>query len=388
MLADLSGMSTGIAFNLTIALIFALAGTGRARRGVQHGARAFGTCPRAEASPAALAAGVLALCFLIFMGNLGTALIEFPYQGYTPDLVNASYFDFWDIEERGGTQPSLEPRPTAATAAGRSAPQTATATACPTGKTTSCRWIDWEFTRGMGWRYSRIVQDRDLDGKPIGIQPITEFPHFSFALADIHPHVLALPFAVLAIGSGAESGAERARRVSRWEYPLYAIWVGGMIFMNSWDAIYLPLLVGAEALRRLIRDGSGSLHWRNVRDTGKFALIVGGLTLVFYLPWLISFTSQANGILPNLIYPTAWQQYFLQFGTFLVIVTVFVLVEVYRAGERFNRRRGAAGAGNRADHADPAAGACWAWWCGTATTCAAPCIRSGINPAWLGGAGR
>jgi uncharacterized membrane protein len=205
----------------------------------------------------------------------------------------------------------------------------------PDWKDTPLPFDRWEFTRGMGWRYSRIVQDRDLQGKPIGIQPITEFPNFSFTLADIHPHVLALPFAVLALGL-ALNLVLNGRDLFRWEYPLYAIWVGGMIFVNSWDAVYLPLLVGAEALRRLIRNGSGSLSPSDVWGIARFALVIGGLTLVFYLPWLISFTSQANGILPNLIYPTAWQQYFLQFGTFLVIVTVFVLVEVRRARDRFN----------------------------------------------------
>jgi YYY domain-containing protein len=329
MLADLSGLSTGIAFNLAIALIFALTGTG-VLGVVYNMVRARSARVRGGSIPAALAAGVLALCFLIFMGNLGTALIEFPYQGYTPGLVNASYFNFWDVEGREGTQ-------TIQLADGETArvPADSNGNGIPNWEDTPLPFDRWEFTRGMGWRYSRIVQDRDLQGNPIGIQPITEFPDFSFTLADIHPHVLALPFAVLALGL-ALNLVLNGRDLFRWEYPLYAIWVGGMIFVNSWDAVYLPLLVGAEALRRLIRNGSGSLSRADVWGIARFALIIGGLTLVFYLPWLISFTSQANGILPNLIYPTAWQQYFLQFGTFLVILTVFVLVEVRRAGDRLN----------------------------------------------------
>ncbi len=329
MLADLSGLSTGIAFNLAIALIFALAGTG-VLGVVYNMVRARSVRVQGGSIPAALAAGVLALCFLIFMGNLGTALIEFPYQGYTPNLVNASYFDFWDIEGREGTQSIQLADGTTA-----EVPVDSNGNGIPDWKDDELPLDRWEFTRGMGWRYSRIVQDRDLQGKPIGIQPITEFPNFSFTLADIHPHVIALPFAVLAVGL-ALNLVLNGRDLFRWEYPLYAIWVGGMIFINSWDAIYLPLLVGAETLRRLIRNGSGSLSRAEVWGIARFALVMGGLTLAFYLPWLISFTSQANGILPNLIYPTAWQQYFLQFGTFLVILTVFVLVEVYRARDRFN----------------------------------------------------
>ncbi len=192
----------------------------------------------------------------------------------------------------------------------------------------------WSFTWGLGWRYSRVVHDRDLNGDPV-TQPITEFPNFSFALSDIHPHVLALPFAVLAIGL-ALALVLGGRDPLWFEYPLYAIMVGGMIFLNSWDAIYLPLLVGADVLRRLIRRGTGTLAWEDIWKSGRFALIVGALTLWFYLPWIVSFASQAKGILPNVIYPTAWQQFFLQFGIFLVILTIFVLVELRRGRRTFN----------------------------------------------------
>jgi uncharacterized membrane protein len=108
-----------------------------------------------------------------------------------------------------------------------------------------------------------------------------------------------------------------------------------MVFMNSWDAVYLPLLVGAETLRRLIRNGNGVLHREDLTGIVRFALIVGGLTLLFYLPWIVSFTSQASGILPDVIYPTPWPQFFLQFGIFLIILAVFLVAEVRRAGWRF-----------------------------------------------------
>ncbi|MFP3852985.1 MAG: DUF2298 domain-containing protein [Anaerolineales bacterium] len=47
------------------------------------------------------------------------------------------------------------------------------------------------------WRASRVVRDLNLAG--VDHEVIDEFPFFSFLLADIHPHVLALPFALLAI---------------------------------------------------------------------------------------------------------------------------------------------------------------------------------------------
>jgi len=336
MLAELSSLESGVAFNLTIALIVALAGTGvlglvynlvRARGGARIGA---------------LAAGALALVMLIFMGNLGTALVEFPYQGYAHGLVGAGYFDFWDLEERAGTVSTAQMAADGSTITVE-VPSDRDGDGVPDWDEAALPTDRWEFLRGMGWRYSRVVHDRLLDGTPHPIQPITEFPNFSFTLADIHPHVLALPFALLAVGLGLAL-VLGGRAPTAWEYPLYAIWVGGMIFMNSWDLVYLPLLIGAEALRRLIR-GQGALHAWDLVGLLRFAVIVIGLTLIFYLPWLISFTSQAGGILPNVVYPTPWQQFVLQFGAFLAVLTVFLIVEARRAGSRFNARAGLLAAG-------------------------------------------
>ena len=50
----------------------------------------------------------------------------------------------------------------------------------------------------------------------MGIQPIDEFPGFSFLLGDMHPHVLALPFVLLALAVAfnvlLEGPAGRRRR--------------------------------------------------------------------------------------------------------------------------------------------------------------------------------
>jgi YYY domain-containing protein len=180
------------------------------------------------------------------------------------------------------------------------------------------------------------VHDRYLNGEPEGAQPITEMPVFSFVLSDIHPHVAALPFALLAIGLSLNLVLGK-RDLWWYEYPIYAICVGGMIFLNSWDAVYLALLIGAEVLRRWIR-GRGQLTFEDLWRSALFAVIMVGLTLAFYLPWLITFSSQASGLLPNVIYPTPWQQFFLQFGAFLIILTLFLLTESTRG--RFNVQAG------------------------------------------------
>jgi len=47
------------------------------------------------------------------------------------------------------------------------------------------------------WRASRVISDYDLAGQ--GREVIDEFPFFSFLHADLHPHVLAIPFILLTV---------------------------------------------------------------------------------------------------------------------------------------------------------------------------------------------
>ena len=47
------------------------------------------------------------------------------------------------------------------------------------------------------WRASRVVHDINLAG--VDIEVIDEFPFFAFLLADNHPHLLTMPFALLAV---------------------------------------------------------------------------------------------------------------------------------------------------------------------------------------------
>lgn len=311
-LANLSGVTNGIAFNLSASLLFALTCVGAFSIGYDLIAARQAEAPpedtrnklprkrRGRWTP--FAVGVLAAVLIAIMGNLGTAAVELPYQ--TKALPD-SYFRFMDIKERDLTN------------------------GCPqTGQfPPNCGW--WWFA------WSRVIKDRDLSGNPIEI--ISEFPAFSYVLSDVHPHVLSLPFVLLAIGLMLNLVLSK-RGAHPWEFLIYLICIGGLIFLNSWDAVFLGLLIGAEALRRLVRNGTGGYTREDWGGMAGFAglLIVG--TGLLYLPFFISFRSQAGGIVPNLIYPTRFQQFFVMFGTFATILAMFVGAEVWRARAAFNRQ--------------------------------------------------
>ncbi len=200
------------------------------------------------------------------------------------------------------------------------------------------------------WRASRVIQDRDLLGRSIGVQPIDEFPFFSFLLGDMHPHVLALPFVLLAIGLGlnlllhigrpATRNTEYATRntkhilriaysvVASWPlerlgFLLYAVVLGGLSFLNTWDfPIYVFLVTMGFGLRRLTE--RERLDMATVQEVVGAILGLGVLGGVLYLPFYLGFSSQASGILPNLIFPTRLVQYSLMFGPFLVALAAFL----------------------------------------------------------------
>ncbi len=306
MLSMLSGISSSMGFSMTIALLFAL--TGLTTFGVVCNlvrSRDV-TAEKPATSRLPVLIGLLGAIFVVLMGNFQLPLVELPYQMRT---ASDEYLRFWGQEQRLVPKPPLQEGEIL----------------------TPADWDHWWW-----FRASRVVADHDLNGQPIGIQPIDEFPQFSFLLSDNHPHVLALPFAMLALGL-ALNLLLTGRDPNRIEILFYAVCLGGLVFLNTWDGpIYMVVLIGADALRRLLRNGGGRLIGRDGWGLLRLALALAGLTAVLYFPFLISFRSQAGGILPNLLYPTLFRQYFLMFGPFVIILTAFLLIEAWRARAHMN----------------------------------------------------
>jgi len=202
------------------------------------------------------------------------------------------------------------------------------------------KWRFWWW-----WRASRVIHDRDLTGATIGLQPIDEFPLFSFLLGDMHPHVLALPFTLLAIGLALNLAAGRPREkrpLGSYGFIFYALAVGALAFLNTWDLpIYLFVVAGAEALRVVRVEGRLPVDaWLRVVGFGLSLLL---LALALYLPFYVGFRSQLSGVLPNVLFPTRLPNFLVMFGTLLFVVLWFVVRQAARwhgAGERPNWRLG------------------------------------------------
>ena len=290
LLARFSGVPATSAFTLGIAHLFALTATGAF--GVAY--NLVSAARRDEKGPA-IGYGLLGATFVALMGNLEGLLEAVRSKG----LGSEAFWKWIDV-------PGLWEK------------------AQVTG--------DWfPGTGWWWWRGSRVIRDLDLLGRPIPIQPIDEFPFFSFILGDMHPHVLALPFVLLVVALAFNLFRGRGR--PSWaEIGLLGLALGGLAFLNTWDfPIYLGLTLLVYGARRYREFGAATTDfWK---DLSLVAGSVLGLGVLLYLPFYIGFSSQAGGILPNLLFPTRLHQYLIMFGPFIFVLVCWLGLLLARAFE-------------------------------------------------------
>lgn len=196
------------------------------------------------------------------------------------------------------------------------------------------------------WRASRVVQDYDLSGNWKEI--IDEFPFFSYLLGDLHPHVLAMPFALLALTTTLNLffNLKEEKRIifgqkicmSKIHLIFAMVALGGLAFLNTWDfPIYVAIFCGAYLLKRLTVTGwNKESFW----ETVILGFIVGIGGIILYLPFYLGFSSQAGGILPNLINPTRGAYLGVMFGPLLIPIFLFLTNLWQSSNTRSNLLRG------------------------------------------------
>jgi YYY domain-containing protein len=306
MLARITSISGAVAFNLGgsswFALI-ALAAFGLLANllALRHAARQ----PGPALNQSALAGGLLAPLFMLLVSNLEGFLEVLHARGLfwqqgSDGNFSSAIWKWLDIQEL--VNPPTLP-------------------------------LGWQPERVGGiwwWRASRVLQDYDLAGGSREI--IDEFPFFSFYLADLHPHVLSMPFVLLAVGlalhlylraRAGQDGPLSIAWLKRADLWLAAVALGGLSFLNTWDfPIYLALFGAAYGLARYQQSG-----W-SLRLLVEVAVLVGAVGaagIALYLPFYAGFASQAKGLLPSLVFFTRGVHFWLMFGSLLLPVAGWLL---------------------------------------------------------------
>ncbi|HDQ70564.1 MAG TPA: hypothetical protein ENN19_00525, partial [Chloroflexi bacterium] len=217
-------------------------------------------------------------------------------------------------------------------------------------------WVPQRFF--WWWQASRVVRDYAPWGAAQEV--IDEFPAFSFILGDLHPHVLALPFVLLALALAWQLYLSVARREqwtmrpdweTAWRFLVYAVCLGGLGFLNTWDfPIYLFVVVAAYFLALLQAAPSRQATLRLARWTfgvsagcpssalsfcllcaALLFLALGLVSVILYLPFWIGFQSQAGGILLNVFNATRVAHFVVMFGPLLFVVVAFVVDQAWRS---------------------------------------------------------
>ncbi|MBI5962639.1 MAG: hypothetical protein HY863_04120 [Chloroflexi bacterium] len=312
MLARVSGITGSMAHNLMTSLIFGLGAIGS--YGILYNLlsrtdrRPQTTDDTIHRPPSTVHfRALLAPLFLLLVANFGT-LLEILHQGglfWVKNPATGEYSSrFWAwMDLRELSQPP----------------------ALPLHFIPLDRYLWW-------WRSSRIIQDYNMLGAWTG-DVIDEFPFFSFLLGDLHPHVLAIPFSLLAIavalnlffggfrGTLNVLGAKLHINITGFLFSALAI--GGLAFLNTWDILVgATLIVVAYIFWRANEDG---WRWDRLEDLFLLAIPLGIVSILLYFPFYLGFSSQAGGILPNFMYPTRGLHLWVMWGTLLIPILAYLV---------------------------------------------------------------
>lgn len=319
MLTRLTGVTSGVGFNLAVALWFALAAVGA--YGVLYSllVKRFQQEKGEHAARLARGWAGLAPLFLLILSNVEGFLEMLHARGlFWLQTASGWQSSFW----RWVALQELVDPPKA-----------------------ELSWIPDRVGGIWWWRASRVLQDFNLAGQSREV--IDEFPFFSYLLADLHPHVLAMPFALLCIGLTLnfylhvrehplpELGLARWLRlwsqeadITFWDSRLGAwmrtpgFWIvalalGGMAVINTWDfPIYVALFSASFVMARYQSDG-----WHLGKRLGELveiALALAIMGILLFLPFYFGFSSQAGGFLPGMSFFTRGVHFWIMFGTLLV----------------------------------------------------------------------
>ena len=168
------------------------------------------------------------------------------------------------------------------------------------------------------------LPDKTFLGPELGYH-ITEFPFFTFLFADLHAHLVVIPFTLLALGL-AVSLLVGLRSGGRWWLILttvaLAVTVGALWAINSWDyptyVILAVLFIGA---------GVYLMRGDPIKRLGLFLALSAGvvvLSILAFLPFHLNYHPFPTGLDVN-----KWQtplQHFLGIhGLFLFLIVTFLL---------------------------------------------------------------
>ena len=305
-LVRVTGILPAVAFNLAVPLFFALTLTGaysvvyNLTEGLRRSQSSDGgSIPKDAGGPRhtaswlnrnlAVLAGLTAGLFASVIGNLD-GIVQVAQGSWRALTEGAAFppFDFWRSSRMIPPLEDLEPHPLAF------------------------------------WLPDRISGHADVSWH------ITEFPFFTFLFADLHPHMMVIPFTLLLIGLGLSLVAGLKAGGIVWvaaSVLALGVTLGSLWAINSWDyPSYLLLAVVLAGLASYFLPRTAKRRWA----VGS-ALIgaVLAISVLAFLPFHQSYETFQTGIEPSK-WRTPIHSFIGVHGLFLFISGTFLLVRTRR----------------------------------------------------------
>ncbi|MCL5783940.1 MAG: DUF2298 domain-containing protein [Patescibacteria group bacterium] len=120
---------------------------------------------------------------------------------------------------------------------------------------------------------------------------IHEFPIYSFVVADLHGHVLNIPFVLLIIALTIK--VFHSLKITRADYALYALLVAVSLMTNVLDGpIYLLLIFLVILMLQLQKSPLTTAVWSTIKSSA----LIGFGSILFSLPFWANFKPFSSGI--------------------------------------------------------------------------------------------
>jgi len=175
---------------------------------------------------------------------------------------------------------------------------------------------------------------------PGDVEPITEFPIFTFLYADLHAHMIAMAIAMLALTWVVAVLMGKARWQSVGAGAASIILGGlaiGALYPTNLSDIYTYLPIGVAALGyALFRYADpGRLSWLPKVGTTVKRLILAGLGMLLlvivsyglYLPYRLWYAQPYSSVIPWFGTHTPFWSYFTHWGLFLFVIISWMVWE-------------------------------------------------------------
>ena len=174
------------------------------------------------------------------------------------------------------------------------------------------------------WRSSRMMPP-----DPPGHE-ITEFPFFTFLFADLHAHLISIPFTLLVLGISLQITLNNTKQVL-WKQlanlSFLGLAVGCLAAINTWDVpVYASVVIGALLIGEIRQTGGlGILIF--FRTFGKSAYAMS-VSYLLFLPYHLNTVTFFNSI-ERTTNTTTFLQFFSIHGLFLTIVLSWCAYSLY-----------------------------------------------------------